>query len=283
MLLVPALAVAAIGLRNSGSDLDLAGWAAFTATPLAWIGSALLLTSWILIFFAFLGTVGSNGTPTLDPDSPDGTVQTFADDSPTGLGICVSGGGIRAGSVAMGALREFEQSRVIRNAQRQLIVRSLDDQIAIQLAAAQGQPDFDAKKIEHETRKGWSKRGEGSVLDMARYLASVSGGGYTAVAYQIARGATAKPLDDRRWDGGTIFGVSEDRGQLLPANAFDDPPSKRQHFSLRDHVLSRRKFLFAGRGGPLWSTLTNWCGYRYPASADIDRSVPHRLATGSAG
>jgi hypothetical protein len=72
------------------------------------------------------------------------------DVEPGVVGVCVSGGGIRSATVALGALQSLSDA----------------------------------------TGRGGR---QSSVLGRARYLVSVSGGGYTAGAYQLALHASAKP------------------------------------------------------------------------------------------
>ena len=87
-----------------------------------------------------------------------------------GLGISCSGGGIRAASVALGVLSSLEGHRV------------------------DGAPIADG-----------AFDGRSSILDGAKYVASVSGGGYTAGAWRIAHGVGAVPPDfESNWPRGII-------------------------------------------------------------------------------
>ncbi len=89
--------------------------------------------------------------------------------------------------------------------------------------------------------------GEG-VLDTARYLASVSGGGYTAGAWRVARGTAAAESADTAWSDG-IFGDPTEL-TTMPAAAFDDVGTDEDHApSLYTHMWERRQFLRTGRGG----------------------------------
>lgn len=123
-----------------------------------------------------------------------------------GTGICVSGGGIRAAAFALGALTFLERHDL------------------------NGRPTAPAD----------------GALERATYLASVSGGGYAAGAWRIARGTTGA-------DGGWPSGVFGD----LDPDAFDTMPAPERAFDrdsgdgsgLFSYFWARREYLRTGRGG----------------------------------
>ena len=140
-----------------------------------------------------------------------------------GLGICCSGGGIRAGSVALGALSSLE---------------------AVTVEAA-------GVRVLAPTERNGTR----SVLDRSRYLASVSGGGYTAGAWRIARGTQSGPavLESRLWPAGIVgdpLAYTE-----APPTDYDSVAATGEP-SLYRHVQSRRAFLRTGRGGLPASAVT---------------------------
>lgn len=93
------------------------------------------------------------------------------------VGICLSGGGIRSATVALGALQALQEP-----------TSTADD-------------------------KGQSE------LERARYLVSVSGGGYTAAAYQLA--LYASPESGPRLTAPTVFARDSTADQWFNSQQFD--------------------------------------------------------------
>ncbi len=178
---------------------------------------AIAATTWPASGFAILavGAVGISALTAIGSagvpakeDLPPG--RPWAPDPMEGHGICVSGGGIRASAFSLGVLSYLERHRM------------------------------DGSPATVADRDG--------VLDTARYLASVSGGGYTAGAWRVARGNAAEEGADTAWPEG-IFGDPTEL-TTMPTAAFDDADPDEGHApSLYTHMWERRQFLRTGRGG----------------------------------
>ena len=242
---------ALISIAINGEPVQLHNWLARLLPVLAWTGSIMLLVALLLTAAAALGTIGSSHT--IYPQELDIVERADWGKLPVdGLGVCVSGGGIRAASVALGALSKLEQTA----AEPSLDWLPADLNARIELEKARVlRPEAtadQAQEVVHTVESEWCED-RPSVLDRARYLASVSGGGYVAGAYRIARGceASAKP-DSELWRGGGIFGPDDDDAGTTRAS-FDDDSEIDLPYDLRRHVLSRRHFLLTGRGGVIGS------------------------------
>ena len=186
------------------------GWFATRVLPIvAWVKVLSFAAVWLLLLFTLIAAFSRRR---LHGRLADGVERATAD--PAGLGICCSGGGIRAASVSLGALGVLERTR--------------EDGSAVA-----------------------SCTGSDGILDQAKYLASVSGGGYTAGAWRIARGTAKKvptPTEFAAlWPSGVI-GAPDDYDDVPPV-AFDDPSSEIGTPSLFRHLQQRREFLRTGRGG----------------------------------
>jgi hypothetical protein len=193
------------------------GWFATRVLPvIAWVKVLSFATVWLLLLFTLIAAFSRRR---LHGQLSDGVER--ATEVPGGLGICCSGGGIRAASISLGALGVLERT------------------------------GGDGKPLERCT-------GTDGILDRAKYLASVSGGGYTSGAWRIARGTASKaPTTDEfatLWPSGVI-GSPEDYDDV-PPDAFDDAETVPDRPSLFRHLQQRREFLKTGRGGFSGSLLT---------------------------
>jgi hypothetical protein len=203
---------ASIGLPGSAGTprTPNIGWFATRVLPIvAWVNVLSFAAVWLLLLFTLIAAFSRRR---LHGQLADGVERGTA--VPAGLGICCSGGGIRAASVSLGALGVLERTR--------------EDGSAIA-----------------------SCTGSDGILDQAKYLASVSGGGYTAGAWRIARGTAKKAPTPAEfaalWPSGVI-GAPDDYDDVPPV-AFDDPASEIGRPSLFRHLQQRREFLRTGRGG----------------------------------
>ncbi len=138
---------------------------------------------------------------------------------PAGVGICCSGGGIRAAGFVLGALAKLEEE---------------PDQPRHPV------PGVDLAPIE-------ACDGRLGILGRASYLASVSGGGYAAAAWRIAAGPGRLP--DKPIIGDPLAADLEDRIRRYPDAT--DPAA-----DLVQHIQERRRYLANGPGGLLRSGLT---------------------------
>jgi hypothetical protein len=186
------------------------GWLATRVLPvLAWVKVLAFAGAWLVVFLTLVAALSRRR---IHGTSNDGVSRQRT--VPEGLGICCSGGGIRAASISLGALGVLERTRP------------------------------DGTSVE-------TCRGTEGILDRSKFLASVSGGGYTAGAWRIARGTqhTAARPDDFAglWPAG-IIGRPDDYDDV-PDVAFDDPSTDDGKPSLYRHLQQRREFLKTGRGG----------------------------------
>jgi hypothetical protein len=200
---------------GASGGLQLATWAARLEPLFSWpkvIAAVLSATLLLATLFAALSRRSlPRATPAVGVSESTSAVE--------GLGICCSGGGIRAASISLGVLSALERH----------------DGLSQPLPADQ-------------------LDGTRSILDRSRYLASVSGGGYAAGAWRIARGAgpstgsKSGPLDPTLWPAGVI-GDPDDYDDLpLPSLDYDSETSGGSP-SLFRHLQARREFLGTGRGG----------------------------------
>ncbi|MDP9332382.1 MAG: hypothetical protein M3Q30_03585, partial [Actinomycetota bacterium] len=150
-------------------------------------------------------------TPKHSQDAQPSSVQ--------GLGVCCSGGGIRAAAIALGVLSSLESRRP------------------------------GGTKIETDEFDGQS-----SILDNATYLSSVSGGGYTAAAWRIARGSKERSdeLAAGLWREGIIGDPWSEQEQPPETYDSDFAPGAP---SLYRHIRARHEYLRTGRGGLAWSII----------------------------
>lgn len=201
-----ALQHAAVGLAGTPPRPTIDQWAARLLPVLAWVKAIGYVTVVAATLCTLLAAFSRRRLRLVPADGEDRPTQV-----PAGIGICLSGGGIRAASISLGALGELERTT----------------------------PDGTAVTAIDGTQ---------GILDRARFLASVSGGGYAAGAWRIARGTA--PVEPsafaQAWPGGIIG--SPDTYEDLPSVAFDSelpsgPPS------LFRHLQQRREFLRTGRGG----------------------------------
>lgn len=131
-------------------------------------------------------------------------------DAVVGLGICCSGGGIRAAAISLGALGALEAHSPL--------VAALDE----------------------------GERASGpSILSSARYLASVSGGGYACTAWRTATGPGFSP---DQWPIGVIGDPFHPDYEVAPPTAYDSETTASKP-SVYRHLQARREFLRTGRGG----------------------------------
>jgi hypothetical protein len=185
-------------------------WLATKALPVvAWVKVLAFAAVWLVVLFTLIAAFSRRR---IHGARTEGVLRERR--TPEGLGICCSGGGIRAASISLGALGVLERTR--------------PDGTSIERCA-----------------------GTEGILDRARFLASVSGGGYAAGAWRIARGTrrtAANPLRfEELWPAG-IIGLPDDYGSL-DHDAFDDPATSRCKPTLFRHLQQRREFLRTGRGG----------------------------------
>lgn len=213
----------ALRITGSGADrrIDITGWVAFVLPGLVWVKVFALATAWLAALFTLVAAFSRRRLDAQlnapDPVAPGG---------PAGLGICCSGGGIRAASVSLGALGVLERHTV----------------------AARDQPGDGQPRTALVSAPATS-----GLLGRARYLASVSGGGYTAGGWRAASAAVPTPTlpDEERtfaalWPSGVVGDPDEYLSTPPPdadSRVGPGPPS------LYRHLQQRREFLRTGRGG----------------------------------
>ncbi len=189
---------------------------------IAWVK----LLSFVAAFFAALCTLAAAWSHRKLRGAISSGEQPYAHLPISGFGISCSGGGIRAASISLGALGVLERTTLTETADGEIMI------------AAAGP-------------------GTGLLYD-AKYLASVSGGGYTAGAWRAASrdtppiAPTSPPANGASnsqppgWANGVI-GDPLDYPDRAPHAADSEvgPGSP----SLFRHLLQRREFLRSGRGG----------------------------------
>jgi hypothetical protein len=219
VLLAPVAAVAdiveniiqhaSVSMPNHDGVPQISSWATKALPVVAWVKVLAFAAVWLVLAFTLIAAFSRRR---IHGARTEGVLRQRL--APEGLGICCSGGGIRAASISLGSLGVLERTR----------------------------PDGSA--IDTCT-------GTDGILDSARYLASVSGGGYAAGAWRIARGTRRTAADVAEfadlWPAG-IIGAAEDYAPL-DHDAFDDPGTSRCKPSLFRHLQQRREFLRTGRGG----------------------------------
>jgi hypothetical protein len=206
---------AGLDIKSTGTTTSvvIASWAARVVPVLAWIKLLFYGASVLLLLITLLGAVNRR---TLDNEPDEGVRWTPSD--PKGYGICCSGGGIRAGSIALGALGALETH----------------DRHTNELRADQ-------------------RASTPNLLTSAKFISSVSGGGYTVGAWRIATGA--RDFESGRWKQGVI-------GDPFLADYDQPPPTDFDSRSIESpptlyrHIQARREFLRTGRGGFPLSLLT---------------------------
>ena len=219
------------GERPGEWTLDFAG----TVNVLAWfkwvaIGVALLATLAILVTWAVHYVRLVRGRKLEDPDL-DPTPWERPQERPE-LAICCSGGGIRSAAFNLGALSALEETVVDEEAW---------------------------PGLKNGIREGRKTNALG-LLGAADYLASVSGGGYTAAGWRIA--ASREPASVDQGEPAT-FGLvaspiigdpSEDTARLTnyPEDDLDEEGARTELYRI---VRRRRQFLRNGAGGLFWSAM----------------------------
>ncbi len=191
----------------------------FADSPGSWVPKAIVTLAWakwllagmlILLVVAMLVSSATAAVrrelPPPDPDLPDDVPPVSATDVPDGIGICCSGGGIRAAGFALGAL----------------------------------------SKLEEEPPDAASTPGKLGILGRAKYLASVSGGGYAAAGWRIAAGTGELPDN-------AIIGDPLDPELNKRIRAYPEPNEPAA--DLVQHIRERRRYLSNGPGGLLRSGL----------------------------
>jgi hypothetical protein len=202
--------------RGPSGTRIVVGWFAARVMPmLAWPTLLFGGLSVVLMLLTALAHLNSRG---LDPCQSEPTSRPTR--RAEGLGVACSGGGIRAGAVALGVLGALEQH----------------DPRGVELPKPPYEPGGAASTHDPlDTTR--------SVLHRVRYISSVSGGGYTAGAYRIARTTADDPT---QWPWGVIG---------APGWYKDEPPpdydssTTASEPTLYRHLQARRQFLRTGRGG----------------------------------
>lgn len=242
---VVATVWAQFGLRSSGRSVVLNGPLLDALPILAWPAAMGLVLSAVLLFLALIGWYGSAKVPATEEGAEVGERVTGWPSTPYDVGICCSGGGIRAGAFAIGALSALE-SVSVQEASAQIpeqLPEEWDSLVSTRLKSDEGRKP--------------------SLLDASTYLASVSGGGYLAGAWRIARGINRRESPGE--DGADPADPDLARSKTVIGNPYDPTPIARYpdrasfvsdgSMGLYRHARNRRHFLSMGRGGLLNSAV----------------------------
>ncbi len=213
-LAAKAIVLFAVHIRTSGGSrsVELGGLAAFVLPGLVWVKVFAFAAAWIAAMLTLFAVFSRRRLP-------QRAAEGVAVPTPVieGLGVCCSGGGIRAAGVALGALGVLERTTLV----------------------VEHQPDG---SVLARTAPG---PGTGGLLGKANYIASVSGGGYTVGGWRSASNA-APPTDLAKWPTGVI---GDPGAYPSPPPVDADSSIGQGPVSLYRHLQQRREFLRSGRGG----------------------------------
>jgi hypothetical protein len=191
---------------------------------ISWSKTLCLATAWLAAFATLLAAFSRRRLSMVLSEGSN----PYADLPVAGLGVCCSGGGIRAASIALGALGALERTRLVqeRGVSGELVSTGLSD-----------------------------AHGKQGILYQAEWLASVSGGGYAAGAWRVASASldghrsdheTEDEAFERLWPEG-VLGNPRSYPTIPPVAA--DTVVGRGVPSLFRHLQQRREYLRTGRGG----------------------------------
>jgi hypothetical protein len=209
-----AIAVSA-HTSQGGTKIALARWMVGVMPVVAWPALLFGALSVIVLLLTWLAYWNRRGITVVDDLHHPPAARTG---NPSQLAVSCSGGGIRAGAIALGVLGVLEQY-------------GLDGVELTQYN--EGHPE--------------SLDRDRSILAKVKFISSVSGGGYTAGAYRVALGTGASgSAASAAWPLG-LMGAPQWYENEPPA-AYDSLTTNTRPTLFR-HLQARRQFLRTGRGG----------------------------------
>jgi hypothetical protein len=221
---VLAGAIAASARRSQTGEIALKGWMVRVMPALAWPALLFGALSVVLLFLTWLAYANRRGIMPADDCRIDVPTR-----EPAGLAVSCSGGGIRAGAVALGVLGALEQHGLN------------GEELTRYDPVVRPDGSTDLKGIPLSLDR------DQSILARVGFISSVSGGGYTAGAYRVALGARREADEpDPSWPLGVV-GAPRWYNSEPPA-AYDSLTTHSQPTLFR-HLQARRQFLRTGRGG----------------------------------
>ncbi|MDQ6697265.1 MAG: hypothetical protein M3Z46_07385 [Actinomycetota bacterium] len=231
------ITVAVATARGGPSSLHLAPNALWLAPAFAWPKAIAAGVTVVLLVVTLCSHVSQRlrlhrhivREPTLEPLDGAGAPAGEAHEAPWGLGVCCSGGGIRAGSFALGVLGVLEAP------------------------ATQGDPPAPPSEASERNLAGKS------ILQHARFVSSVSGGGYTTGAWFNATRSPnwQAPQGPPPAEAATVPArvIGDTTAPSLSRRQYDDDPEVADGQSLFRHVQAHQQYLRTGRGGIVRSLL----------------------------
>lgn len=103
-----------LGIRFGSNGAPRASWILWATVPISWWKLAFVSVALVATAVALAGAIGNSRTL---PTASDPDPETLNPEQPaSGSGICLSGGGIRAASFALGGLQGLDESGVFRGA-----------------------------------------------------------------------------------------------------------------------------------------------------------------------
>jgi hypothetical protein len=203
---------------DEGGSVSVGTWPARVLAVVSWVKVFSFTAVWFAALTTLIAVFSRRRLTELNKEA----CTPYADAPIDGLGIALSGGGIRAASVGLGALGVLERFPLV------------------------DQPPRD------EPRRPAGFQG---LLYRAKYLASVSGGGYVVGGWRAASAIGATRLDSGELDEDAFGAMWPDDVVGHPLLYDEAPPLAADsdggdgYPTLFRHVQQRREFLRTGRGG----------------------------------